>query len=362
MSALLNVRDAIRDFLRRFDEIVTPVFRFVIAYIMLSFVNSMYGYEPLFDKQIVTLLLSIICALVSDRVVVLAVSVIMLLDVLAVSQELALLFFVAIVAMYCMYIRFFPDSAWIMLLVLILYKVNLIYAIPMIVMMFSGLTGIVPVAFGGIIYYMSVYLKDVNGILSQISDESSSDFQAYKYVFDSFKGNKDFILQIIVFAAAIVIGNIFYRLSIDYAWYIGLAVCTVVSMLFFVICGGMLGVDVEIGSVFIGSIVGFVVAMVIQVFKGVVDYSRKETVQFEDDEYYYYVKAIPKYNIDTRTKKAAPVGEAKNGTSYAPGQTGAGARRDVQGERRSQQGNNNAQRDRGASGTTRNLTSADRRY
>jgi hypothetical protein len=123
MSALLNVRDAIRDFLRKYDEIITPIFRFVVAYVMLLFVNSMHGYEPLFDKGIVTLLLSIIFALVSDRVVVLAVSLIILMNVLSVSSELAILFFVALVAMYCMYIRFFPDSAWIILLVMVLYQV-----------------------------------------------------------------------------------------------------------------------------------------------------------------------------------------------------------------------------------------------
>jgi tetrahydromethanopterin S-methyltransferase subunit B len=304
MSALLNVRDAIRDFLRKYDELITPIFRFVVAYVMLLFVNSMYGYEPLFDKGIVTLLLSIIFALVSDRVVVLATSLIMLMNVLSVSSELAILFFVALVAMYCMYIRFFPDSAWIILLVMVLYQVKLTYAIPMIVMMFAGMTGIIPIAFGGILYYVSIYVAEVNQTLLQTSEDVESSFQPYKYVLNSFKDNKTFMVQIIVFAVAIIIGNIFYRLAIDYAWYIGLAVCAVVSMLFFVICGAMLGVDVEIAAVFIGTIIGLVVALVVQVFKCVVDYSRKENVQFEDDEYYYYVKAIPKYNIDT--KKTAP--------------------------------------------------------
>ena len=32
--------------------------------------------------------------------------------------------------------------------------------------------------------------------------------------------------------------------------------------------------------------------------RNTVDYSRTENVQFEDDEYYYYVKAIPKMSVE----------------------------------------------------------------
>ena len=34
-----------------------------------------------------------------------------------------------------------------------------------------------------------------------------------------------------------------------------------------------------------------------QFFVFSVDYSRTEHTQFEDDEYYYYVKAVPKMNV-----------------------------------------------------------------
>ena len=40
-----------------------------------------------------------------------------------------------------------------------------------------------------------------------------------------------------------------------------------------------------------------------------VDYSRKETVQFEDDDYYYYVKAIPKYNVTAKKKNVVKMND-----------------------------------------------------
>ncbi|MBQ8166184.1 MAG: hypothetical protein IJZ96_04010, partial [Lachnospiraceae bacterium] len=51
------------------------------------------------------------------------------------------------------------------------------------------------------------------------------------------------------------------------------------------------------------------VALVVQLCKSMVDYSRKETVQFEDDDYYYYVKAIPKYNVTAKKKNVVKMND-----------------------------------------------------
>ena len=58
----------------------------------------------------------------------------------------------------------------------------------------------------------------------------------------------------------------------------------------------------EIISIFIG-ILALLIAFVIQFFCFHLDYSRTERLQFEDDEYYYYVKAIPKVMVSGSEKK-----------------------------------------------------------
>ena len=42
------------------------------------------------------------------------------------------------------------------------------------------------------------------------------------------------------------------------------------------------------------------------------DYSRTEKVQFEDDEYYYYVKAVPKVTVTTPEHKVKKINRAQN--------------------------------------------------
>jgi hypothetical protein len=42
-----------------------------------------------------------------------------------------------------------------------------------------------------------------------------------------------------------------------------------------------------------------------------VDYSRTEYVQFEDDDYYYYVKAVPKLTVSAPDVKVQKINARK---------------------------------------------------
>lgn len=314
MSGLLTVRDAIRDFLRKYDEITTPLIRFVIALVVFNSVNSMYGYSGLFERGMVLFLLAVISALVSDIVVALIAGAVMCINAFAVSLEVGALFLLMFILIYCLYMRMFPECSWILILVPVLYVLNLQYAAPLIVAIFVGLTGAVPAAFGIVLYYFSTYVKEVHDILNgAVVDE---EFQAFTYIVKGITKNKEMMVAAIVFAIVIVITNTIHKLSFDYSWYVAIGVGAVCNIIFFIICGSMLDVSVGGGSVVMGSIVGALIALVIQVCKSVADYSKKESVQFEDDEYYYYVKAIPKLGMPAKNKNVKTITEKEETVAH----------------------------------------------
>ena len=97
-----------------------------------------------------------------------------------------------------------------------------------------------------------------------------------------------------VLAATMVVVYIIRRMEIDNAW----TVAWISGILFEtigLIAGYMLlGIKGKVIGVIIGGAVSCVIAAVIQFLFFNVDYTRTERLQFEDDEYYYYVKAVPK--------------------------------------------------------------------
>ena len=60
------------------------------------------------------------------------------------------------------------------------------------------------------------------------------------------------------------------------------------------------------------SIIAVAIAIVIKVFLFSVSYARSEYLQFEDDEYYYYVKAVPKVSVAVREKTVKKINAHQN--------------------------------------------------
>ena len=74
------------------------------------------------------------------------------------------------------------------------------------------------------------------------------------------------------------------------------------------VSSAVLDAEVGIGGAILSLFISTLIVLVLQFFIFNVDYSRAEYVQFEDDDYYYYVKAVPKITVDTapqRTRRAA---------------------------------------------------------
>ena len=65
----------------------------------------------------------------------------------------------------------------------------------------------------------------------------------------------------------------------------------------------MMDLNFSVLGIIAGSAVSFFLCQIIRFMEFNVDYSRTEMVQFEDDEYYYYVKAVPKVVLAVPEKK-----------------------------------------------------------
>ena len=104
--------------------------------------------------------------------------------------------------------------------------------------------------------------------------------------------------MIVTFAATIIIVYLIRKLKINYSWQIALGSGLIVCFIVLIITSSVLDADVGIGGAFVSLIISTLIVLVLQFFIFTVDYSRAEYVQFEDDEYYYYVKAIPKITLE----------------------------------------------------------------
>ena len=139
--------------------------------------------------------------------------------------------------------------------------------------------------------------------------------ESYKYIFQHLIDNKDLLLTIVVFAVVLIITHVIYRLSVEYSWYAAIIVGGLFEIILFLIGNVVLNASISIGEILLGSICAVIIAVVVQFFKTVVDYSRVENTQFEDEEYYYYVKAVPKIVMTKQQKNVKKINTVSQNTA-----------------------------------------------
>ena len=149
-------------------------------------------------------------------------------------------------------------------------------------------------------YETALTTKSVNDSMQQIS-----------YIVESLFNNKEMILFVIAMVVTITAVYAVRRLKIDNAWTYAIAAGIVVQ--FIVLLAGILvtGAKINLILMIVGTVLGGVVGYLCQILFFSVDYSRTEYVQYEDDEYYYYVKAVPKALVATSERSIKKInGEA----------------------------------------------------
>ena len=116
----------------------------------------------------------------------------------------------------------------------------------------------------------------------------------------------------LVLAAFFITSMVVYlirRQSINYAWRIALFVGNMTELVILIVGYILLDMTDQALWVLAGILLSVVVSLVLEFFFYNLDYSRVERVQFEDDEYYYFVKAVPKVFVsrkDKRVKRITP--------------------------------------------------------
>jgi len=92
------------------------------------------------------------------------------------------------------------------------------------------------------------------------------------------------------------------RLAIDHAWEIAVVAGALAYLIMMTFGYVMMDVNLSYVNLIVGSIVAVILAILFKLLVFSVDYSRSEYLQFEDDEYYYYVKAVPKVSVAIQEK------------------------------------------------------------
>lgn len=294
------MRDNLRNFYSRYEVYLLPLLKFMLAFLVLFSININLGYMTKINSVTVVLVAALLCSFLPMNLMAVLAALFVLLHLYAISLECLVVGLALFLLMFLLYYRFAPRDTLVVLLLPMAFGLKTPVLVPIIVGLLCPPSSVVSVACGVIAYYVITYMKANAAVISSLDVDNI--INRFRYVIDGLIANKEMRLFIISFCATTIIVYIIRRLSVDHAWTVAIFVGAVSNVVILLLGDLTYDTGISIVATVIGSAVSVLLAKIVQFFAFNVDYTRTEYVQFEDDEYYYYVKAIPKNSV-TKAKR-----------------------------------------------------------
>ncbi len=309
MKTLLILRQHIKVFIGKNEVYLKPVLKLLLSLTALLVINHKLGWMHRIDNTSVVLIAALMCSFMPMNFIVLICAVFILLHMYALSIECAIVTLVLFVVLFLLYFRFSPKDTIAVVLMPILNLLGVPYILPVTMGLVGTPASAVSVACGLIVSY---YLKTITGSAAALTSMESEDMATrFRLIIDSVIDNKLMVLMIAAFAITIILVYLLRRLSINYSWPIAIVTGSIAMPVLMLVGSLVLDVSVNAGALIIGAILAAIFGFIVQFAVFNVDYTRTERVQFEDDDYYYYVKAVPKANVAISQKTVKKINTAK---------------------------------------------------
>ncbi len=317
MTTLLVAKQYIKHFISKYEVYLKPLFKLILALASLMLINGKIGYMNRLDNISVVLIAALMCSFMPVNFIIVVAAVFTVLHMYVLSLECAVITLVLFLVLFLLYFRFSPKDTVVVLLTPMSFILGIPYVMPLAMGLLGSPASAVSVGCGVIVTFFIRNIADGFSTLSAMETEDMA--SRFRYIIDGFISNKGMLLTIAAFAATIIIVYLIRRLSVDYAWTIAIIAGALTDVMILLVGDLTFDTNVSILGLIIGTVISGLLAKVIEFFAFHVDYSRAEKVQFEDDEYYYYVKAIPKITVSAPSHTVKKINTARKRTGTTQG-------------------------------------------
>ena len=311
MTVLLEMKERLKLIYSKYEAFIVPVIKFLLAFVTFNTLNSRMGYMTRLDDMTILLIAALACSFLPVGIMVLIAAAFSLMHMYALSMEVALVGLCMYLIMYLLFFRFSPRDSLVVVLTPLLFAWKMPYVAPIAVGLLCGPGSLVSVGCGVAVYYL---LQTIINSAPNIRTMGEEDTLAkIRMVVESIVANKAMVVMIAAFAITVLVVYFIRRLSVDYSWTIAMIAGAMTNVVLLLVGDLFYDIQISVAAVLLGSLLAIIVAKIIEFFRFCVDYSRTERVQFEDDEYYYYVKAVPKMTVSVPTKTVKKINSQRDG-------------------------------------------------
>lgn len=311
LKTVLEWREKLYAFYIGYEKYIKMLVKFIMAFVAFYMVANQLPYQDKLEKPWILLGLSLIGTILPYSILTLLVTLTVVLQIYFLSPVLAALVAVIAFVLYIMLARYDRKS----IVAVIFLPIFIIWKIPFVIALVLGLlfgpSSILTVASGVVMYYVLQAVKNL-----QIGAENNvTDILALVQSFlDSVIKNQDMYVMLAALVAVVFVTWFIRMRKMSYAFELAILAGTVCGFLMLLLGNLIYESGFSIMWVSIGSLLSGIIGYIVHFMHMVLDYGQTEEVQFEDDDYYYYVRAVPKMKMTIENKKIKKIYSNRNNT------------------------------------------------
>ena len=304
MTKLLEIKEQVIKLWGEYELYFRFLYKFLVALVLFCIINASVGFMESISTFPVALLLALICCLLPQGMTLIVAAGLSVVNLYVLSLEVALTAALVFVLVFFMYFRFSPKDGLLVALTPICFALRIPYVLPIGTGLLRKMHSVAAVACGTICYFF------LNGIYEnvtalQATTVGGGEVEGGKMTITAGQllSNGEMYLTVIVFIASAIVVNIIRKMAIDHAWKVAIVSGALVQISGLFVGYLLLDLTNKTFLMIFGNLVAIVLGFVIEFLFMDLDYSRTEHVQFEDDDYYYFVKAVPKKMVASSEKE-----------------------------------------------------------
>lgn len=299
MNTFIHFRDGIRKFVLQREMIFLRLWNVIVAFVGLMAVKDNFGYNKTISETWICLVLALTGILLPMRGVAFVICVFLVVNVVSLNLQVALVAAGMVIIGYLLCAYFHSKNTYNMAVVPILTSMGCPFVATLGTGLMSNINELCSLLCGTVTaFYLHVIKTNAASILDETVEVSVIGLLKEHMLQD-----KMFYFTLVAVTVMFLIVYLFRQATISMSWLIA-NVAGVVAEFTIMLAGYLLtNQKGEISSLIVGNIVVLAVGFILNYFVLDLDYSRIEKVQFEDDDYYYYVTAVPKIRIASEEKE-----------------------------------------------------------
>lgn len=292
---MLRIKEALQKFYTENDYWALPVIKAMTGLLCFLTVNSKVGYSDVLSNPFVSIVAAVLCSFLPWTCIPVFFGLFILGNAYAASLEITLVAVIVLLLAALTHSAFRTGNAILIALVPLFFYLHIPYVIPLIAGLSIGVMSIVPASIGVMLYYFIEYMSITTSTAEAVSSKDITAMAtAYAGLFGNLFNDKELVITICVFALCIIIVFIISQIAFDSNWTIAVIAGSISIAASSVIGYIHYGIDFSVFRIIPSLLISCLISLIYVFTFHSVDYHRTERLHFEDDDYIYYVKAVPK--------------------------------------------------------------------